>query len=938
MHSNFKRFLAFYILNFFVKTTPSLLTKIPLVFLVCLSTFSVSAFSNNSINPTSSKQKDELINSNFDRLQFSQLSTLDGLSNSNVFDIVQDHQGFIWFATEDGLNRFDGNNFISYRHNDNDKHSIADNFVRKIFIDSKNTLWIGTQNGLSRYNVELDNFDNYFNEANNESSLKDNMIWDIYQNTTNTTEDFPLLWVSTSEGIHSLSLAEDNKNIRFKRIVVKNYNQYTREIKTIFQDKQQNYWLGSYDKGIHLLSSNLNYIGSLNKQNKFNLSVNANALYDMKEIDNNYWLATNNGLYIIDDRYRLVSHFTAEKDHADNPKTLLSNNIRAIEQLDENQIWLATQNGLNTINLLNNQIETYQSTKDSKTISDNWLMDIFLDKNSNMWLGSYGGGINKYSPLTSLFHHELASDGEQSYRVESFAETSDGTIWFTTEQKGLFKLLNSNEIKHEKLKKDHNFRQVLPSSNNNLWLYTKNRELFNYSIQTNVLTEHKKWAEKADFTNSKYLTIIKDDIFYINDSGILTAYNTHNEKFTSISLPLKHKLLNIHKDNNDKLWVMTTDNEVFTYNQKTSLFKNEKISIPKSFNKGKDGNLKVSENWLWLGSEAQGIVLFNRQSDQITRFNINNNLKDNRILSIEIDNKENIWLANNTGISVINPASKKIRHFDKDFGIDTPQLFDFSTFKTSKNHLIFGSPNGFYQFNPENLLQIKQNISQPVFTNLYVVNKKIKVKSDSNLTNESYSINKQLNSLEIVELAYKQSPISFEFTSPNSKLPNQIKYRYRLVGLEKNWVDAATETGRINNRATYTNLSPGNYIFEVQAFDINEPSKVKTSQLNVSILPPWWLANSMLVVYGLLSLLFISYIFQQYRNKQLYNTQIRESEERLKLSLWGSGDEMWDWNIITDKIYRSNIWGILDFPQDGTRNKINKSDDVGKIHTKYSST
>ncbi|MDP7592998.1 MAG: EAL domain-containing protein, partial [Litorilituus sp.] len=123
-----------------------------------------------------------------------------------------------------------------------------------------------------------------------------------------------------------------------------------------------------------------------------------------------------------------------------------------------------------------------------------------------------------------------------------------------------------------------------------------------------------------------------------------------------------------------------------------------------------------------------------------------------------------------------------------------------------------------------------------------------------------------------------------------------------------------------NNRATYTNLNSGDYIFEVQAYDINSPENAKTSQLNVRILPPWWLSPPAMLVYSLLSALFLFYIFQQYRNKQLYNAQIKESEERLKLSLWGSGDEMWDWNIKTDKVFHTNTWSNLAFPQDSTRN------------------
>ena len=143
-------------------------------------------------------------------------------------------------------------------------------------------------------------------------------------------------------------------------------------------------------------------------------------------------------------------------------------------------------------------------------------------------------------------------------------------------------------------------------------------------------------------------------------------------------------------------------------------------------------------------------------------------------------------------------------------------------------------------------------------------------------------------------------------------------YRYRLMGLESHWIDA----GKDNQRATYTNLSSGLFTFEVQAYDLQSLIKSDIKRLSIYILPPWWLTNSAILVYTIISLLFISFVYQQIRHRRLYHLQIRENEERLKLSLWGSGDEMWDWNMITGTIFRSNIWGKLEFPQDGSRNIV----------------
>jgi len=300
----FFTFIAIITLYLIADTIPRMVVIKKFISTLLLASLSINIYTANAL-PSSQPDAESALSKNL--LKFKQLSTLDGLSNSNVFQITQDHQGFIWFATEDGLNRFDGNNIIVYRHNTKDKHSIADNIIRKIFIDSENILWVGTENGLSRYNSKLDNFNNFVHEEHNNLSLKDNVIWDIYQNKRSSAQSESLLWIATTQGLQTLSVKTPVKEIAFEHIYIRNYNELFKEIKTIFQDNAGTYWFGSYDKGIHLLSKSLNYLGSLNKQNKHNLSITATALFDMKTIDNQYWLATDNGLYIVEYYYLIMS-------------------------------------------------------------------------------------------------------------------------------------------------------------------------------------------------------------------------------------------------------------------------------------------------------------------------------------------------------------------------------------------------------------------------------------------------------------------------------------------------------------------------------------------------------------------------------------------------------------------------------------------------------
>ena len=945
----FFRFSFVYFLRLIFKNLNSINIKNLLVNFftwLCITTCTAAFSYDNLTNEELTNKKSNAISvnstfreSNNNLLKFSQLSTLDGLSNSNVFGITQDNQGFIWFATEDGLNRFDGKNIVTYLHNANNKHSIADNIIRKIFIDSEQTLWVGTQNGLSRYNIELDNFDNFTTKADDELSLRDNVIWDIYQNKSGLIKNKPkpLLWVSTTKGLHTLNVDNNIKNITFQRIKIKDYNDRIQEIKTIFQDKQQNYWLGSFDNGIHLLSKNLTYLGSLKNQNKYDLTINAKALFDIKTIDNQYWLATDNGLFIVDDRYQLISHLTANKTQNSIKQPLLSNNIRAIAQVDENHVWLATHDGLNTINLLNDQIESYQNNTQPTSLSENWLMDIFQDTNGSMWLASYGGGLNKHSPLTSLFHHGLTTKEGKNFRVESFAESSDGTIWLSSEEQGLYAINIDGIIKQKNIPTTTNIRQVLANNSAHIWLRLTDNKVFKFDPTENTLIEHQNWSTSANYSTESLLTLINDDFWYISEDGVLTNYQTNQQTISSYPLSNNDRIINFQLVDSYILWILTKNNKILTFDTHKKTFENKKLTLPITIDDMYGRKLHVSKRWVWLGSSLQNLALINIQTNQMTIFNESNELPNSFIASILIDEKENAWVATNTGIVKINPFTNIITNFDKDFSINKSEFFEYSALKSSKNQLFFGSPTGYYQFLPSDISQVTQKIEKPLFTNLYVANKKINIKNSNknSITNAkpSYEILKQLNFLEKVELAYQQSPVSFEFISPNTKLPSQLGYKYRLLNLEKNWIDAATDIGSNNNRATYTNLSPGDYIFEVQAYDIHQPSNSKTSQLNIQILPPWWLSTGMLFVYALISLLILTYVIQQYRNKKIYNLQIKESEERLKLSLWGSGDEMWDWNITTGKIYRSNIWGILEFPQDGTRNSSSEKNSLGKENT-----
>jgi diguanylate cyclase (GGDEF)-like protein/PAS domain S-box-containing protein len=849
-----------------------------------------------NVNASSSTNQHNLTNS---PIKFDHLTISDGLSQSYVFNIKQDSDGFIWIATEDGLNRYDGKNFVHYRHDGNDPTSIIDNQVRTIYIDNNETMWVATSNGLSVYNKESDSFKNFQHDDDVNGSLKDNIIWNIYQDNKNN------MWVSTQTGLHKYNAIDNSFNL----IKINGVTDKLKEIKTIFQDKNNNYWVGTYDNGVFILNENLSYAISLKDENKWNLIIDADGLYDIKFIENDYWLATNNGLFIISQNYRIIKHITTANSK------VLSNKIRSIEKIDASTVWLATNKGLNSINLSDYSMMSYQKSSQKDTLSENWLMDIFKDKIGNVWIGTYGGGINKFNSISSQLLHIRRSIEGENFAIESITETSNGTVWFSTEQGDIYYLTPNSVIDKLQLDIEEKVTHLLSNEKGNLWIRTVSNKLFNF--KNNKLQEHPVWFKKSKHPLANSLTFIKNNIWYINNAGQLSNYNIESFEFVNFSIADNLKLTSIAIENNQYIWVITETNKLFKFTIKNKAFEELNAHFPETLESKLYKNISVSKDWIWLGTYAQGLTLINRKNKHAKYFDESNDLKNNFIADILIDDQQNAWFATNKGIGFINPFTLKIKNFDNDFSINNTEFLNIPALKSSKNKMFFGSTNGVYQLSPSELMQIEQKISTPFFTDIFIANQKVKVKPQlsKKLKTDKFSLNKQVNFLQNLSLHYNQSPFSIEFVVPNAKLPSQVKYRYRLSGLEKEWIEASN-----NNRATYTNLSAGNYIFTVEAYDVYNTAIFKSKSINIRIMPPWWLSKSAILIYVLLTLLFFIYILRQVHHKRQYNIQIQKSEERLKLSLWGSGDEMWDWNVKTGKIFRSNIWGILEFPQDGTRN------------------
>lgn len=838
-------------------------------------------------------------------LKFESITIQDGLSQSYVFDIVEDKQGLIWIATQEGLNKYDGKDFTHYKNDILDKTSVANNFIRKVFVDNSGRLWIGTQNGLSRYNEKTDNFDNYLHNKNTTTSLQDNVVWDIYQDRDNK------IWITTESGIHYY---DENQN-NFHRIKIKDDDNKLKEIKIFFQDEQGNFWLGTYENGIYIVGNNLKTAISLQKENKWSLYIDANRLSDIAIVDNDYWLATDKGIFIVDKNYKLKRHLDSQSVNA----PISSNMVNSILQIDDTHVWIATEFGL-TIYNLHHQNTVHHKVRESKnSIINNYIYKLHKSSSDTIWICT-DGGINTFSSISMSFKHFKFDDDSKNQILDFFIELPDKQKILARGDGQLFSLRGQEQTKLP-IKFDGSIHHIINKSSDVIIVRTIDNDLFEYNLNTNELINHKNWVKNSNYPHeTNIILFINNKLWFINNENNLSSYDLSSEQFNSYQ-DHSTKITSLFFDegnDNDFIWATSLDNKIVKFSFLNKTFETIYNIKSTDYLISNSKHIIKSGDWFWLGSFDQGILLFNAQTGETHVFNENNKLANNSINGLFVDEDLNAWFSTNKGISAINPFKKTVMNFGESFGVNDNEFINGSILYSSEKVAYFGGLNGFHRAKLSEVLAIEQSTNKPILTNLLLANKKINVLAQSGNADTSpiFTLNNHINNLKNLTLQHEQSPFSIEFISPNVKIPNQIKYKYRLQGLEEDWIETDTN----NRRATYTNLDAGSYIFEVQAIDSITPSNSKTKTLKLTIMPPWWLSTLALTLYALVILLIVGYFLFQLRQQRLSHLQIQLSEERLKLSLWGSGDEMWDWNIVNGKIFRSNIWGILEFPQDGKRN------------------
>jgi signal transduction histidine kinase/ligand-binding sensor domain-containing protein/DNA-binding response OmpR family regulator len=819
---------------------------------------------------------------------FARISTLNGLSQSNVTCITEDKMGFLWFGTQNGLNRYDGYGFTVFRNDPKDPTSISNNHIKTLELDLDGNLWVGTWGGgLNRFNAEKATFIHYLPDTTN-GRIADNFI------TALLADKNGQLWIGTEDqGLERMDL-RTRHNSYYEHDPTNNNSLSNNHVTAIMEDIQHRIWVSTFSGGLNLMDPLTGAFTCYQHDRHRKGSLAANNVSSLLEDSRHrIWVATyGGGLDLWMPETRSFRHF---KNDPANANSLALDNIRSLTEDDRGNLWIGTENG--GLSILNPQTATFRTytrdDADNSSLSNNSIYSIYRDRQDNMWVGTYSGGINLFNRNASLFaqyHHASNASSLSNNDVLAFAEERTGKIWIGTDGGGLdlFDPVTGlfNHFVHEPgnpATLSGNYVTALAEdARGNLWAGTVGNGVNIVDGRNRVVRSIRNDPSDSTSINSDNIDeIISDkngDMWVIAYSSGLNWY--HAKKNTFSHFTHEHSDISsnsiecVFPDSKGRIWIGTYDKGLDMLDKKTMAFSH---FVRSGAQGGLSNNsisclLEDSRGDIWIGT-GSGLDRWDDRTQKFTNYFKEDGLPDNTIMSILQDNKGNIWVSTLKGISCIAPDLHTFRNFSMADGLQNDDFKMHSALRSSKGLLFFGGTNGFNVINPDSTT--RHHVDAPlVMTGFQLFTKEVSIaknEKDPSPLKQSIGLAKE------ILLPYYSSFVSLDFASLNYVSSREKQYAYLLVGFDKDW----EESGNVH-RATYTNLDPGTYTFKVKVKNGLGAWSANVLSLKVVILTPWWRTWWFRtgVVLFLIGLLYSAYKLWMKRSKDQRTKLERLVQER----------------------------------------------------------
>jgi len=799
-------------------------------------------------------------------VSFNHITQEYGLRNGNVRAIVRDYQGFVWIGTEDGLHRYDGYSMKIYRKVENDSTSMSSNFILRLFEDSNKNLWIGTLDGsLCLYNRKKDNFIRFKKQLSKNDSRIDEAIRAIYE------DDNKQLFIGSGRLLRS-TLTNNIDSIRFNQVglPIDTLNNAGIRVMGISEYRDNLLLVSINNVGLFIFDKNTNKF-SPHKISQFEKTVQSIYLDKKRGL---IWLGTwKNGL--------IVSDYSGEKykriKKGDDVHSLRNDYVPALAADSLGNLWMATDYGLSMITykcdpLIEPLVETYlPDSKNHSSIQGSIIKSVYVDSDDNLWVGAYYDGLNLYYKHSTHFGTIVLPEENQSApdsrSVTALVENGAHHLWIGTDGSGLFfsrdSIGKASKVfeRITSCKGIEKIKSMKLDGNESLWIGTWGQGLYTFNTQTRTCQNFDSFKTGVDI-GKEILSLEVDPVgdvwigtfdkgFFRFNPKTKTALHVERLKKSSDFID---RVNAIRSGNDNTIWIGKEAgglNRATLGSDKYEVIETNHIQTSTSVS-----SIYVDkEDVLWIGCPSKGLVRYDARRNTSVLYTEQDGLGNSVTYGILEDDLGRLWISTDAGISVFDKKNKKFVNLGKSNGLLSNQFNRSSILSTYNGYFAFGSIKGISYINP-NLFQIHHHNSPIEFTRLLINNKEQQVDRPGSVLKENISIANEIN------LGYNQNSFSFEVASLDYDFSHQSDYYYKLEGFDDTWQYAG-----VQRLIQYTKLNPGTYQLKVTTSQTPDLSR-SIASIDIIIHPAWWQTTAFKIAIVLVTL-FIAFTVHRLRIRYL---------------------------------------------------------------------
>lgn len=802
-----------------------------------------------------------------------------GLANSKTNEIFQDSKGFIWISTENGLMRFDGMDFSTFRFDRNSPNSIASDLVLTVFEDSRGVYWVGTSAGLQTFDVEYNSFTKLdLRDPDNPSS--DQHISAITEAVI--CGEPKIIAASSGHGIYILDPQTHEVDMDMQYVL--NSALESQFIRRIFTDSHQRLWVAAEDGGIAVIdlrsgTAAPEALGSTPKKLLDEVMVNAFA---ENERSGDMLLGSSNyGILIYDSSEGMIRGCEDRNARSCKVESMLRNTV-APQYGDDTYIIGVENHGLMLFDMVQEKLQEITLPTVQQNTSTWKVHSLMEDNQGNVWAGAYQTGVLvipksmygfEYTSLSTSYGH-----GDNSACVTSVIEDGRGNLWVGTDGGGLFRIdKNGRKTSYSSENtslSNNSIMSLAIDKRGTLWIATYLGGLVSWSEQTGF----RQFRDQASLNTNKTVSLAyswEEDVLYVG---------THGNGLSIISLPQEKVIRNFAEDDNKWISTLYIDNAgllwVGTYNGPMCYDHRVRKLIQydvydflstriQSFCESADGKI-------WIGT-GEGIVSFDRQTKQTVSYSENDGLPSNVIADIQEGNDGNLWISTLNGLSRFNPTTREFKNYYHHDGLQENEFHSKASYRSKDGKLYFGGIKGLTSFYPHIVDQRTHPVPPLYFSDLRVMNEPV---SYDPLLGDGNILDKHITEATQITLPSYENIFSVKFSVLEYTNPRKIAYAYRMEGFDEGW----NHTGADSRVVTYTNLPSGRYTMQVKAYFEGEPDEFSYREIGIRILPPWYRTVWAYILYLLLGAAAVLAV-REYRKKLEVQRQEKEESEIKELKL-----------------------------------------------------